>query len=324
MRKILLILLALVLITVPVSAALINVTIAQNAVDIITNNPEYVSKQTADRVTSYTSSFPSEFVFDQVTYIPAETVDEATINFIFTRSGTSPITATIVKHQTGIFSSEETCSIDGGTSRTWTYAFGNQNLKFVTAVAKGEELPAYFMCIPATEQWVFNALYFDYDIDTTADAYLELPSTITANPITSFSSASLSGAYSLDIYSKKMEIALDNEKAIAGNVTSSESDVWTALSALLRLIINTGTSIVNFAKSVAGFITVFGAISIFILAGKAILVIIGAYTILNAVLSVHDSDDMLKSIGKFTRREMKLFRFFMQFFLWMKDILKWW
>lgn len=336
MKKLVLILLALALIVLPVSATLINVTIAENAADIFTGSLD-VSIVTASNTNAYQSAFASGFLFDRATYIHVWGTSNLHINFLFKRVNAADITATITKQPTGLFSGTETCSITGGSSRTWTYevvpGVGGEffdfasPLKFVYGITKGSgspSVPAYLLCIPATTQFIGNAMYTDYQLNTTEDAYIQFPAKITTNPIYSVSAMSSDGVFTLEVISKKMSLLADNEHAIASNVTSAQNDWWTGLSDLIGFVSTTAKLITEFFKKVAGFIGTLGALAAFIFAGEIFFTLVAAYTIMALVLSFYDSDDLFWSIGKFYRYEMRLWRFFMEIFKWIKEIIKWW
>ena len=89
----------------------------------------------------------------------------------------------------------------------------------------------------------------------------------------------------------------------------------------LRDAINALTSFISKIKI---FFNTAEAFLFFIFAGEIFIGMNAFYIAIAILLSIEDSDDLFKAFGNFYKRMMKLFRFYMELFKAMKNILKWW
>lgn len=93
---------------------------------------------------------------------------------------------------------------------------------------------------------------------------------------------------------------------------------------LLQPLEDAVTKFVEFGKLAAGFFTGAYALAAFIFAGTIILGFSAFYTAIAIMLALESSDDIFVAPAKFWRYEMKLFRFYMEIFKSIKELIKWW
>lgn len=177
----------------------------------------------------------------------------------------------------------------------------------------------YYLIVTDLTNFVYTGLY-EFDLDDTRDAYIILTEMPSNNPIRSVSISTNGGTFSGSLYYTDITKIISSEKDPMKLGESESRDLFW----LIRQVGSVIDAILSFVISVASFITTVGGLVIFVMGAKVFLTILAAYTIIAAILSIHDSDDMLKSIGKFVRYELKLFRFFVEIFNWMKNIIVWW
>jgi hypothetical protein len=159
-----------------------------------------------------------------------------------------------------------------------------------------------------------------YSLDTTKDAYLELPAAPSKNPIVSASTYNTGGGKFIAYYASTpftsfaySETNADNPIAAQGILDLVLGQVWGTIQALLGLG-STAGSLFSYTTIIAAFI--FTA-QFFV--GFSIL-----YIFISVLLAIEDSDDIFKSFGAIVRSVRKLFAFYMEIFKAIKSFIKWW
>jgi len=310
MKKWLLVLVLLALVVVPASATLINTTVISNAVISASLGTDFNGASFL-----YTATPPTVI---QELKVSSYNDNIAThVNLL--RADGSAIDLDITTHQISVFQRQQVITITGGYPNTETL------LSFLYPVnriffAQTNTTPRTYYLI-ATDLSYFNDLNsFTFDLDTTRDAYIVLATKPSSNPVKTVSITSPNGRFSGTLYYVNIASIIASENAPAslgqsGSVTQES---------VLQTISDTINKILAFFIGAASYIMTVGGLVLFVFAAQIFLTIIAAYTIIAAILSVHDSDDLLKSVGKFIRYELKLFRMFHELFIMVKDAIKWW
>jgi hypothetical protein len=321
LAKVFLILCLFAIVAIPAQAALINVSLIKDW---------QTTAQTTDityggyKIPVFVKNIPSGYgLQDLRVYIPNK---DDPILISFTQYNNNVITADITKRTTGLFEDTVTVHIAGGTSSTETYATFFSVISLAPTyrcfyLQSNTTPKTYYLAIVNSNAFLFQEDYL-YDLDDTTDAFIVLSARPSLNPIKSFTVVSslgneLSGVYS---YGTLANIKAGEDKPGSG-YSPGILGIWERLIDAVLLTYNT---LATFASLIASFYAFIYSGAAFIFAAKVLLTIVAAYTIINAVLSVHDNDNLFSAISKFMRREMKLFRFFMDIFKWIKDIIKWW
>lgn len=294
----------------PVGATLINTTVVSNAVISTSIGTQFSGSSFAFnavspnviqelKISSYTDSIPT---FVTLTH---------------SNGNTSVISITTSK--ISFFQRQQVMSISGGTSSTETVLemFYPVNRIFF---AQSNDTPRTYYLV-ATDTANFIDLHsYSYDINTDTDAYLILPEQISYNPVTTVSIIADGGRFSGTLYYVKLDSIKSSENN-PENLGEPESRDILWLIGQIGLVIE---AIALFISQIAVYVTTVGGFVVFIMAGEVFFTIVAAYTIVAAILSVHDSDNLIRSVGKFVKYEMKLFKFFGELIGWVKNIIVWW
>lgn len=329
MKKAALILICLILLISSVSAALINTTI----VTPTNYNGEVSSSGLLD---TYSYVFEpgtnNAIVFQEIVLSRPGFIQNTPIIFKLYLADTTTITGKI-NTTTGYLSGKVVSSFDSGTTSTSGSNFYNirsliypVNLVYLYANSTG----IYYLALVESTRVNYAPFAItgknlgSLDLDTTADAYIAITGKPSDNPIVK---CDYSAAYPFTIltyYEQKSALAAhENTAAIIGDTGALPADRdWVGkLLELIGLVLNAAYTIIVVAATLAVYMVTGFA---FLLLAQVFLTLVAAYTIIALVMSFYDSDDLFKSIGSFIKREMKLFRFFMDIFKWIKTILKWW
>lgn len=294
----------------PVSAALINTTVIANvaiadslgtefngASFTYTALPPTVIQEL--KLSSYNDNIP--------THVSMIQNDGNTINFDITTNAIS------------FYQRQQIVNIDGGTSSTENVLIFLYPVNRIFFAQTNTTPRTYYLIITDLTNFVYTGGY-DFDLDTTRDAYITLPSKPSSNPVRTVEIYSTNGRFSGTLYYVNVASIAASENAPENLGQPDNHDLFW----LIRQIGSVIDALVKFIAGVASFVTSVGGLVLFVMAGRIFLTIVAAYTIIAAIMSIHDSDDMFKSISKFIRMELKLWRFFMEIFRWMKDIIVWW
>lgn len=176
--------------------------------------------------------------------------------------------------------------------------------------------------------YLYTALQSDtgnpLDDSTASFAIIDSP---VANPIASVTQSVNSGG-SLQVTYLSIpaaELSYDSRKTIesaaSGGVTTSLPE---SLLRILDSILKTLTELSNILGKTVGFLNITTAFFVFLTASEIFVGINVLYIAIAILLSIEDSDDIFRAYGQFHRRMMKLFRFYMELFRGLKDIIKWW
>ena len=304
-----LLVLCLLLIALPASAALINASVISNTLKSVSLGEEFGGSSYA-----YTAISPSVV---QELKVSSYTEAVPTI-IILTLNDQSTITSSISTQSTSLFTRLQTVSITGGstaTESTLSFLYPVNRLFF----AESNTTPkVYYFVIADLNKFVdLNNAYFD--IDTGTDAILTLSTRPSSNPITKVSISAPGGRFSGSLYTTTVDslVKSENEPLSGGG---GNYDVLSLIGKIFAVI----TGMADFVAASASYVISIGGLAIFLFSAKTFMVVVVSYMIITLILSIHDSDDMFKSIGKFFKYQLKLWRFFMEIFGWVKETIKWW
>ncbi len=158
--------------------------------------------------------------------------------------------------------------------------------------------------------------------DNSTYANMPLNTHIIADPIYKCEFSAPNQQFNILTYAVKLQDFTTSYKdAIAAPSTSNPLSF---LGWLLQPLQDAVNRFVEFGKLAAGFFTGAYALAAFIFAGTIIIGVSAFYTAIALLLSIEDSDDIFKAFGRFWRYEMKLFRFYMEIFKAIKELIKWW
>lgn len=303
-----LLVLCLLLIALPASAVLINASVISNTLKSVSIGEEFGGSSY-----SYIAVQPSVIQELKV----ASQADDFPVTVILTLNDQTTITSTILTHR-GFFTRAQNVSILGGSTSTETvldFFFPVNRLFF----AESNTTPkVYYFVIADLNKFVdLNNAYFD--IDTNTDAMLTLPARPSSNPVVKVSISAPNGRFSGSLYTTTVDSLVKSEnEPLSGGGGSYD------FLALIGKIFGVIIGIADFVAKAASYVMSIGGLAIFVFSAQTFTTLVAAYVIITLILSIHDSDDLFKSIGKFFRYQMKLWRFFMEIFLWVKETIKWW
>ena len=246
------------------------------------------------------------------------------------RAGASSITGTITTESTGLLSGNLTLSVDGGSSATLPYsklAFLMYNPTVTLFFVKGDT--SYYFVVADNSRFtysvggnIFRPVVAPFRLDTTTDCYLEIAGKLSTYPVTEINIApSVNGNYYIMPYYELISDVQNAEEYTEDVQESGEIGFFDSLLKLLSTILAGALEIGKYAVGLLLFFASFGA---FILGIKIFLGFNALYFAFAVLLSLEDSDDLFQAFGKIVRRMMKLWKFYMQIFKWIKDIIKWW
>jgi hypothetical protein len=348
--NILIIIILLLVCTLPVSAAILNVTdiYSQNFDTIIIEsgsvNSYTLDLQTGSYVmggnggfggggaggrgdstsTGVIKDYRSRVMGKQVIHYTYENVK---LNFQYERVDGTKITGYIllIPSNSNIFSGDKIVHINENNF--------NSSIPYARApvlnILYSSNMQAFSVLDPGTMQQYFTIAervggtgvsIYSWDNSTVAN----IPVTdMTKNPIYKLSFTSTSPftlttyAISIEDFTKSLGKAIDTG-VCTGNYWYCLLD-W-----IFSPLKNAINELSKFAGDVKGFYDGTYAIAAFIFSAQIIVGMTAFYTAIAILLSIEDSDDLFKAFGSFWRREMKLFRFYMEIFRAIKDMIKWW
>ena len=335
----LLLVLCLLLIALPASAIVLNASILAGSSQTIYEPPFPWVSAFNTAYASHVVTAPSGYMITRTNIEPKNNGD---INFAFTKQDSSLITGTIEKHTSSVTTDLVTVSITGGSSNSFTFNWlQSPAFEFVYLQVNATN-EYYFAALPAGDfasahrnyQWTdvssdllttpIGGEYYSYVFDTTTIPNINLGSSHpTLNPIVSTSVSSTNAL----IYHKVgyEEITHVDQKITNvindGVVAQNWWDVIVAFIYFLWGAFQLASSTLTFAMSLLGYLI--GGAS-FLFKKETIATVIGVYLAITMILSIHDSDDMFKSLGKFIRYQKKFVTFFIDIIKWIKEIVKWW
>jgi hypothetical protein len=161
-----------------------------------------------------------------------------------------------------------------------------------------------------------------YLINTSTTSYIPIDNPAT-NPIrsASYSTTASGGTITLAFTTQETTQTQIDKAKNDQDTNTGQLNWWDSFVDLAHRIIDVAIKMVAFAATLSSYL--FTGIA-FLFMAQVFLVIVATYTVINVVMSIHDSDDLFRSFAKFWRRELKLLRFFMEIFGWVKQIIKWW
>jgi len=328
MRPHLFFILAILLLVPCASATVINTTVL-----LTTNYGGDVHLGTAQSQTGqYLYSPPENNMIIFSTFYPKN--EGQSLNWILTRNGGSDITGSVRIESTGLFSGNTIATINGGSTSTVGYSkvvLLKYNPPMTMFYVKSDT--AFYLVIADNSRFnyavsgdIYHPVYAPFLLDTDIDCYLQLSETPTTYPVTRLTvNPSSSGEYTVTPYYESIQAA-EQAEIDTTNVQQSVSSGGTLsfLTSLVNLVLNAVKLLDGLSKSIGSFVSVFGIILAFIFAAEIFIGLNALYIAIAILLAIEDSDDIFKAFGAFYRRMMKLFRFYMELFRAMKDILKWW
>ena len=263
-----------------------------------------------------------KYIIIQTTY--KLTNDDSTLHTFYTTKTGTTIEVDTTSVTTGIFSAEYHVTNSNGVTAIIPYTMwipwsGSNAPNLQTRILYGNQ----------TGQWyLYTGLQSDtgnpLDAATASFAVIDSPAT---NPIASVMQTVVSGgtleATYLSIPNEEVnyDAAKTIEAAQNGGVTTSWAEKLTQiLDYIVKAIMDLGVIV----KSASGFLSITTAFFVFLTAAEVFFGLSAVYVAIAIILSIADSDDMFKSVGKFKRYMMALFRFYMELFRAVKDIIKWW
>lgn len=318
-----LLILCLLLIALPASAALINGSIILGNTPGTSVHLAYPSDPTS--YFAYNAPSGEVIAFQQYNL---QWTEGTTTYFTLTRSDGSTIAGSFNLHTTSLIEGLQIATITDGTTLTETYpripGFNAIYPKDIYGIFVKSNVSAdyYFVLTTSTGAVVSNQ--FDvgapFDLDTTRDAYITLVELPSAIPVIK-SSTQNNNAGTFLTYVAHTPIASFVYSVINSN---NPAVIESQLDRLLRLVSDVMLKIGELATATISFSGMLMALVVFLYLPQIFLTIVVAYTIIAMILSIHDSDNLFKSMSKFMRYEMKLLRFFMEIFRNIKDVIKWW
>jgi len=253
-----------------------------------------------------------------------------TLTWELVRAGASSITGTIETKSTGLISGDLILSIDGGSSATLSYPkllYLIYNPTATLFFVKGDD--SYYFVIADNSRFtyavggnVFRPVVAPFKLNTTSDCYLEISDKPSSYPVVEINVApSVNGNYYIMPY---YELISDVQNAEEYTEDVQESGEIGFFDSLLKILSTILAGALEIGKYAVGLLLFFGSMAAFLLAVKVFLGFNALYFAFAVLLSIEDSDDLFNAFGKIVRRMMKLWKFYMQIFKWIKEIIKWW
>jgi hypothetical protein len=326
MRKVILLLLLLALIIVPATATLVNCSV------IIGNTPGTTYHQTSptNAVPTFSFTTTSGYVIASQQYTLTWTEGSQT-TFSLKRLDGTTINGTFNLQNDGVGGTygTQTATINGGTTLTSIYGrVPGLNAIYppqITGVfLKSNVSSDYYFVMSTQITHLISSLEFHvgapFDLDTTRDAYITLSTTPSQNPIIGATISNSQGKTFLVYINYVSESDFRYSETNSNNPVATKSDLDRLLGEVSAVLAKIG----EFAVNSVSFLSLAMYLAILVYTPIIFLTMIAAYTIFALVMSFYDSDDLIKSISKFIRYELKLFRFFMEIFNSIKKIIIWW
>lgn len=310
MKKWLMLLVLLAFVVVPASATIINTTVIANVVIADSLGTEFSGQSFI-----YTATPPT--VIQELKLSSYN--DNVPTHTTLTRNDGTTIDFDITTHAISLFQRQQTVSIVGGTSSTETLLIILYPVNRIFFAQTNDTPKTYYLIITDLTNFIDTGGYA-FDLDTTRDAYLTLPVKPSSNPVRTVSISSPGGRFSGTLYYVNVNSLAASENAPANLGQPDNRDLFW----LIREVGAVIDTLVAFLKGVASYVSAIGGLVLFVMAAQVFLTLVAAYTIIAAIISIHDSDDMFKSIGKFVKMELKLLRFFGELFDRIKTIIVWW
>lgn len=262
-----------------------------------------------------------------------------TINFRFSRPSSSDITGSVTLTSTGLFTGEQTLSIDGGSSSTTGYykvplypLYPKTTWYYVTT---GDQ---YYFVLTDSSRFnyavsgdIFHPVYAPFKLDTDTDAYINAGGDPDTEPITEITVTPLhSGAFtSLNYY----ESIPDLKNAVL--YTNSTQEAYAAsgfdlsfLKKLIDIIYNSYKQMRDFFNTITALSSWLMAIGAFIFGVKVLVggVVLHLFINIVYVMSKHMGgiNDLWLAMLEIIDNERKLLMFFKEIFMFIKDLIKWW
>ena len=264
-----------------------------------------------------------------IVYVSITPLSEGTTTeFTFTQNNGSTITGDLTLSPAGLMNSTgiQTVSLDGGTSTTNTYVRlpllgwhfpAMYNMFFFRENATNDY---YF--VATKEQFDFNPSSEPWSFNTDEVAYVAITGNISSNPITSIYLINPSQG-DFDVVSGTSSFSGFDESVGESSDACGLFDIGCHLKKITDFL----KSIVDVALEIGAII----AIPLTILKAFGVYFFVTTfvgfnvlYFSLSVLLAIEDSDDIFRAFGSLVRRMMKLWRFYMEIFRWLKDIIKWW
>lgn len=331
MKKWLLLLMLLAVVAVPASATQINTTLIYVGADYNTHDSGVTRSY-------FDSAQPGwQFIEESI----AIQSDDSPVTFALTYSDGTVDTGTITHVTTGLFSGETQVTLGGKTSHYgYSKVFSNivngntKNIYFVYSTDNAGN--CYLSAVPRSHvidntnimypTGALLALYqggiFAYlTLDTTTDAYTTVtkPSN---DPIIMITFNSQTTDFRVLGSVTTYDAMSTGEAKTKQHVTSGTT--FDTINTLIQFIVNVVTAVKDFVVSAATYVRIILYMGSIVFATQVFLTLNAAYIIIHAVLAVHDSDSLFKSLSKFSRAMLKLMKFYADLFKYIKDAIKWW
>ena len=331
------------LLSIFILAALIGgaqATVINSTVLLSTDYNSELNFASSDLATSkeYSFSVPSNnaLVVSQTDYY----TEGDTINFRFTRPSSSDITGSVTLTSTGLFTGEQTLSIDGGSSSTTGYykvplypLYPKTTWYYVTT---GEQ---YYFVITDSSRFnyavsgdIFHPVYAPFKLDTDTDAYINAGGDPDTEPITGITVTPLhSGSFTALNYYESIP---DLKNAV--QYTNSTQEAYGAsgfdlsfFKKLVDIIWSVYLAMRDFFTAIATFSSWVLAIGLFMFSAKVLVGSVVLHLLINIVwcMSRHMGgtvNDLWIAFAEFIDNERKLLKFFKEIVLMIKDLIKWW
>jgi hypothetical protein len=315
----------LILLLVPcASAEIINTTILL-ATDY-SGEVQLGNAMETDQMYTYSPPESAMIVFTTI----YQRTEGQTLSWELTRAGESSITGTLKTESTSLISGDLTLSINGGSSATLSYPKFLWLMYNPTATlffVKGDD--SYYLVIADNSRFtyavggnVFRPVVAPFQLNTTSDCYLEVSGKPSSYPVVELLVVpSVDGNYYVMPYYEQISDVRNAEEYTEDVQESGDIGFFAAILKILGTIIDGAVQIGTYAVALLFFFASLGA---FLLGIKVFLGFNVLYFAFAVLLSIEDSDDLFKSFGNLVSRMRKLWKFYMEIFGWLKQIIKWW
>jgi hypothetical protein len=251
------------------------------------------------------------------------TNDNTILSTIYTFANGQTVTITTESVTTGLITAEYHVSVNG-TSSTIPYT-----MWIPWSGSNAPELQTRFIYSNQTKNWY---LYTGIQggtgnpLDTSSEAYA-IVSRPGLNPIASVSQGINSGGTLQATYLSVLAAELNSDTQKTQDIAGEGTTTTTWPEALLLVLSRIKDAILSLGGILGQAVGLLNITTIFFLLFTSAQVFLGInlfYMSIAILLSIEDSDDIFRAFGSFMRRMMKLFRFYMELFMALKEIIKWW